>query len=143
MERWMVGIYLGVCSMTDIRKREIPLLVTGGMMALGLIMQILFGKISWLMWGGGILLGVCLAGVSRITNEALGYGDCLCVMAVGACLGAVQNMELFLAGLTLAAIFSAGLLASGKADRKYKLPFLPFLFAAHIGITLLEWSGKI
>lgn len=143
MERCIVGIYLGICSITDIRRREIPLLVTGGTIILGLIMQSISGKMSWLMWVGGILIGVFLMGVSKITNEALGYGDCLSVMAAGACLGGVQNLELLLAGLTLAAVFSAILLGTGKADGKYKLPFLPFLLAAHMGITLLEWSNGI
>lgn len=131
-----VGIYLGISSVTDWRKREVSLKLSLGFFAAGAMLQIWRRPLSWKGWLGGIAVGILLLGVSKMTREALGYGDSVAVMVIGCWLGIWESMELFCTAIGLCAIVSAALLVSGRMGRKGSIPFLPFLFAAY-GILFL------
>lgn len=127
----LLGMYLGISSVTDWRKRAVSMKLSLGFFAAGAMLQIWSSPLSWEVWLGGIALGILLLGVSRITREALGYGDSVAVIVTGCWLGLWENMALFCTALGLSAMVSAVLLVSGRKGRKESIPFLPFLFAAY------------
>ena len=85
--------------------------------------------------GGGLLL------LSRITDEAVGKGDGWFFLISGIYLGAVKNLVLLAGGLGLCFLLSMVLLFYGiiqGTDRgKLRIPFLPFLIPAGIGVKFI------
>ncbi len=74
------GGYLCVVSVWDIRKREIPLwlIAVGGLLAAGL--GFFSEKHSIMLMIAGALVGMVFVGISKVTEEAFGYGDSLMIV---------------------------------------------------------------
>lgn len=125
-------VYLTVCSITDLRTREVSVRLGLIFLAGGSVLQILDRGMPWNIWVGGILTGIFLMGISKITGEALGYGDSMAVMVIGGLVGFWKTVGILLTALTASAVISAILLILGRAGRKDTVPFLPFLLAAGI-----------
>ena len=111
----LTGTVLGICSLTDLRHKVVHKKVL-----------ILYGMIP------GIL---CLL-VSKISGQALGYGDSILILLTGSSLG-IQNCV----GITIWAFLCSGLWALflvgiKKADKKAEIPFVPFLM---IGFVIQMW----
>ena len=81
------GGYLCVVSMWDIRKREIPvwLIAAGGILSASL--GYFHGKIPLVLMVTGALVGGVFLLISRLTQEAFGYGDSLMIAVTGVYLG--------------------------------------------------------
>lgn len=77
------GGYLCVVSMWDIRKREIPvwLIAAGGILSASL--GYFHGKIPLVLMVTGALVGGVFLLISRLTQEAFGYGDSLMIAVTG------------------------------------------------------------
>lgn len=89
------------------------------------------------------LVGLFIAAIISIvvlllSKGGLGLGDVFLMGAMGFCM----EIELFLSGLLVTSIistlFSVFLLATKKANKDTKLPFVPFLFAGNVVATALE-----
>ena len=76
----------------------------------------------------------CFSGiVSRVTDEAFGYGDSILILIMGGFLGFWNILSLLVAAFSMAALFSIFMLIRKKFHRKSAFPFVPFLTAAYIG----------
>ena len=71
--------------------------------------------------------------VSKVTEEAFGYGDSILILIIGSFLGFWDILALLTAAFILAAAFSLILLIRSRFRRKDTFPFVPFLTAAYIG----------
>lgn len=132
--KWFVFIvtmvYLAVMAVIDLHKKEIPC-VPGGLCLICLIVGQLVGtqKIGELLLG--MLIGLFLWGISKVTKGGIGEGDALVYTVTGTALGFWGNFELLIISLLLASIVSLWLLVIKKKGRKYKIPFIPFTAAAY------------
>lgn len=85
--------------------------------------------------GGGLLL------LSAVTRGAVGRGDGWFFAVSGLYLGAVKNWLLLAGGLAgcfiLCVILMIRGIAKGRSVRAMRLPFLPFLIPAGIGVMFL------
>ena len=117
------GGYLCVVSMWDIRKREIPvwLIAAGGILSASL--GYFHGKIPLVLMVTGALVGGVFLLISRLTQEAFGYGDSVLYLLVWA--------------YVLAAVFAGYVLIRKGFQKDAAFPFVPFLLAAYIGIVCL------
>lgn len=133
---FMLGAMLGVSTWMDIRKRQVSviLLVVSGV--LGLLGIVIWNTVSYGSMAGGMAVGILVAGLSKLTKGEVGLGDGWLLCVTGIYLGIYRNMELLLTALFLAAVWGALLMVFHKADRKTRLPFVPFLMVAYIGICL-------
>lgn len=131
------GGLLFALSLLDIRYRQVPLwlLVVGGTLAV-LLRWAEEPKELWMMLAGG-LVGICFLAISRITKEALGYGDSILIVILGLFLGFWNIMYLLILAFFLSALFSIGGLALRYFAKHSGFPFIPFLTAAYIGILML------
>ena len=100
------GGYLCFVSMWDIRKREIPvwLIAAGGILSASL--GYFHGKIPLLLMVTGALVGGVFLLVSRLTQEAFGYGDSLMIAVTGVYLGFWNVLYLLVWAYVLAAVFA-------------------------------------
>ena len=81
-----LGILAGM-SVTDLLYRKVSgeLLAAAGIGAV--IFQICYGKCNVWILGGGIAVGLCFLGISRLTGEGIGYGDSIMILLLGIYLG--------------------------------------------------------
>ncbi|MDO5425805.1 MAG: prepilin peptidase [Eubacteriales bacterium] len=134
----LMVVFLGICSIQDVRRREISrrILAVGSVAAV--LMQVCTRKLEYWDFALGIAVGLALLGIAFATREALGYGDGLAVLAMGMFAGGCRALEILLLAFGMAALVSGGCLALKKAKRNDSLPFLPFLTAAAVICMALE-----
>ena len=123
-------------SVSDIRKKTVSLLfllLTGA------------GVIPIAVWERNIpfaarLFGIALGGVffliGFLTKEAVGKGDAAMIGICGAALGLSATVMVLCIGLVFASIVSLLLLCLGKAGRKSRIPFFPFLAMGELTTAL-------
>ncbi|MGN1267348.1 MAG: prepilin peptidase [Dorea sp.] len=123
---------LAVVSVIDIRKRRIPRWVcfAGIVSAVGYQMVVQNMSIGSII--GGAFVGICFLGISRLTEEGIGYGDSLGILALGIFLGFWQLVEV-LCGAFFILLFAAMVQFMRKnRSGKSGLPFYPFLFEGYL-----------
>ena len=125
-------LFLLIQCGTDLRRRRVYTLPSMLFLAGGSAWHLLQKDLSPVFLAAGIGLGGLLALVARLTGECIGYGDCLVIAALGAVLGAPVLWEVFFTALLFAALASLVLLFTGKATRRTRLPFVPFLLAGQL-----------
>ena len=136
--RWLLcrltfGIYLIILSVMDIKRRKLKLTV--------LLSGVLFipaGVLcrneipaAFLLAGGAV--GTVFLAVSKVTEEAFGYGDSVLILIMGGFLGFWDILALLTGAFILAAAFSLVLLIRSRFQRKDTFPFVTFLTAAYLG----------
>lgn len=130
-------IFLCLCSVFDIRKREIPLviLIAGILAGLGIdLWQIWKGLELAAEIGAALLPGTFFLLLSFCTREKVGYGDGLLLIIMGLFLGFGRCFLVLCISLVFSSAFALILLVFRKAGRNSRLPFLPFL-AVGMGVS--------
>lgn len=128
--RGVVLVFLCICAVSDIRKKEIPF----GMTAAGMTAAAVYtmcrmrnGAVSVTELIFSLLPGLCFLLLSRCTKEKIGYGDGLMLLIIGAAVGFYQCFFALCIGLFFSACFAVLLLILHKAGKGSRLPFIPFL----------------
>ena len=85
-----------------------------------------------------LLPGLFVMMIGLLTKEAIGYGDGWVLFAGGLAIGGAGAAAELMAGLILSALWSLGLLGSGRGTGKTRLPFVPFLACAELLRLLLR-----
>lgn len=123
-------IYMGVCMIFDIRRREIPLLLIlfGIAAAFGVdIWRVRGDMITVTEMGISLLPGFFFLLTGFFTGEKVGYGDGLLLIVSGLVLGVYRCFLALGIGLVFSAAISLLLLLLRKAGRYSRIPFVPFL----------------
>lgn len=138
---WIInGIMLAFCSIQDIREKEISLwkLKIYGILAAAVSLWKLFSpeedlKILICRLLTGLLPGIFLLILAKITRESIGYGDGLILLFIGLSLGFWECISIFFTGLL--GVFLAALLILLFFGRKrgLEIPFIPFLLTGLAG----------
>lgn len=130
----------------DFRKYLIPnrLILVGMAVRTALLAaEVLSGadasRQSLVLSGAGLALGLILMlFLSLITRHGIGYGDVKLFAWLGYSIGIKDAYSVLFYGVLFAAVMGILLLASGKADKKKKLPFAPFIFAGCYAVILMS-----
>ena len=135
-EKITAGIFLAFVGWEDSRGktvsvRKILLFFAGSLICTALKIKEVPGE----LWDVsrdvmlGSLPGISLLLCGKLSGWAVGSADGIIVLVLGIYLGFWQVLSV-LSGAFLTAVMAAGfLLAVKKKDRKYEIPFIPFLFA--------------
>lgn len=131
--------YLVLAARSDLKTRTISPLVALALAGTGILVRLLSGTSSPggllpLLGGNGVLFLV-----SFLSRGAIGCGDCLVLLTYGSWVGIDWEAGCLMTGLVYSAVWSAGLLLLKRAGRKDTLPFLPFLLAGHLTLSLLSF----
>lgn len=121
-----VGILLVVQSIWDIWKRELPLSFSLAGAGIGLI-DLWLTKTDPVSVLLGILPGIGCLLVSKLTREAIGYGDSILICVLGLFYDGNHLLKIGMIAVCFASLLGMGLLLAGK-KRQYEIPFVPFLF---------------
>ena len=123
-------IFLSICTVFDIRKKEIPLILAGSGMAAAI------GFTVWRLGNGSVFAGQVLLSmlpglffllVSWCTKEKVGYGDGILLLIIGLMGGFYLCLTGLCISLFLSALFGVLLLFLHKAQKSSRIPFVPFL----------------
>ena len=137
---WVIaGGFMAVCSVIDIRKKEIPLPLIGFFAAAALACSAVLGAGGWKAFLLSLIPGSCLLLLGLCTRESIGYGDGLLVLVLGIILGLEKCLMTVGAGLAASSAYALVLLVLRKANGRSRLPFVPFLTAG-LGVTFIVWS---
>jgi len=142
LEKKVVNILLAVimviCAAVDIKKKEIPIwaFITLGIIAL--IDGIFCKEYELYQMAAGVMPGLLLLGLAKITEQSIGYGDGIVLAEIGCMEGAGGSTIILSGALALAGIFSLGMLVVKKVDKRYKIPFIPFLTAAYLAVLCVQ-----
>ncbi len=133
----LLALFLTICSVTDIMKKQIYMKVIVPFFSLGLALFFIESRLSVIEELTGILLGVLLLILARVSAEKIGYGDALMVIVSGAYLGIFMNIRLLMWAFFISALFSLLLLILKKAGRYTRIPFAPFLLISYFLMTFI------
>lgn len=128
----LIGLMLLIATFQDIKWKKIKVssvIIAGTCLCICVPFSTYLSVTDRLL---GLSLGLGLILLSKATGGKIGMGDGLVLAVTGIGLGFWNNIELFAIGLTMAAVFSIGLLLLRKANRKKAIPFMPFLFGAYL-----------
>lgn len=125
-----VLIFLSICTIFDIRKKEIPLILAGVGMAAAVgftIWRIGNGTIFAVQILLSLLPGLFFLLVSWCTKEKVGYGDGILLLITGLMVGFYLCLTGLCISLFLSVFFGVLLLFLHKAKKNSRIPFVPFL----------------
>ena len=138
-EKVTVGIFLAFMGWEDLRSKtvavwKILLFLAGSLICTAVktkgIPKEMWNVVTSLIPGG--LPGLLLLVLGRVSGWAVGSADGIIVLILGTYLGLWQTLSV-LSGAFLLAVLTAGfLMAVQKKDRKYEMPFVPFLFGGMV-----------
>ena len=135
--KWAVAVLLGICSCEDIRKREISVLFLGIMSVLALLEAFLCKDVSISQRLAGGLVGGLFLGISKLSKEAIGYGDSWLVGILGVLMGAREMLAVLFVASLLAAVGSLLILWKKRWNKKAAIPFVPFVAVVYLGAILI------
>lgn len=130
-------LYLGIGTYFDIKTRELPPAFLAVFGVLGVLCNLLWSYQSL----RSLLFGGCIGGIflviGRLTGEAIGYGDGLCMMVLGIFEGVRGMVPIILASFLLSGGYGLLRMIGFGETGKDTIPFLPFLFLALMGVIFL------
>lgn len=137
MEQICVLSFLGINSYFDIRKREISLRVAAAYMILG-VFYLFLHRQRLPLFLAGVLPGLLLLCIGKVSGGALGLGDGLIVLVAGLYMGIWKTLEFITVAVLLAAVWAGILMFGKKRGGKASFPFVPFLLAAYAAPWLVQ-----
>lgn len=133
----IVGILLLVMSIQDIKKREISNRYIAIFAMVCICGGLFFEQLSGMDILSGCSIGLCLVGISVLTQEQIGIGDGLVVGALGLLMGGIKTITLLSIASLLMAALSIILIMFRRGTRKMKLPFLPAISVGYVLCLLM------
>lgn len=130
-------IFLFVASWIDIKKKQLPFLLLLIMSFATLILRIFWMEDTLRSTIGGIFIGLLFWGISKFTQESIGYGDSWIIILLGIYLGGMRTLEIVFIASVGVSIFSIMICVRCGWKRNKTVPFVPFLTAAYLGVVLL------
>ncbi len=140
MEQICVLSFLGINSYFDIRKGEISLRVAAAYMILG-VFYLFLHRQRMPLFLAGVLPGLLLLCIGKVSGGALGLGDGLIVLVAGLYMGIWKTLEFITVAVLLAAVWAGILMFGKKRGGKASFPFVPFLLAAYAVPWLMQAVG--
>lgn len=129
---------LGVHSIEDMKEKKITVTVTLFSAIIGIILHLIFRNESIYFMLAGVLSGVGILGLSRITGGRIGEGDGMVFMLTGLYIGLEENLCLMGISFLLAAIWGIFRIIVCGCRKEERIPFLPFLFLGYMLMIIVR-----
>ena len=136
MKTVVIIIFLILSTLLDLRKKEVNISLCVGVALLGLIYEIFISKAELLSVILGIIPGIFLILTSMATNEEIGKGDAAILCTIGIYLGLKKSILVLIYALFMTVIIGGILLLIRKKNKKYKIPFVPFILCSYIALCI-------
>lgn len=131
---WVMLMLLGIIAVLDWKTKGISLWLIIAMFIAVIFFSCFCEHINIKQRLWGLVFGVVVFVMGKITKEGIGYGDCCLITILGIYFGLVKVLQLLLVATVTASIFALFYLWKQKWNRKERLPFVPFLLLGYIGV---------
>lgn len=121
-----IGAFLLVGSVQDLKYKALTPIICAVWAGLVLVAVVL-SKSNPITCGLGLIPGLLVIICAFASRQAIGYGDGLVIVILGAALGIEKGFCITVMAFLLAAMVALFLLAIKRTDYKQELPFVPFL----------------
>lgn len=132
-----VFLFLSGCALIDLRTRKLPVWILVLASGVVVVFRICHWEKHTFLWLGGIAVGAVFLLVSKLTDEALGYGDSWMIMLLGIYLGLWDVLLLLSMAFLLSGMMALVFLIRNKWSKKVSFPFVPFLALSYMGVMCL------
>lgn len=121
----LIAVLVGL-SAQDMKKKKISLIPVIGMFMIGIITVCMEKyRLTGLLFA--LMPGVFMLVFAKLSNEQVGYGDGLILLALGLLLNEAQLYFTLMVAMILVFCVSVVMLLTKKGTKKTTLPFVPFL----------------
>lgn len=127
-----------VNTVLDFRKKEVSLIIAAIMGSYGILWRIFTVTEFSLDMVFGLLPGIISLFIAGITKESIGYGDGWILLALGISIGGRNMIIICMVALFAAGICAFILIVFFRKDRKYQIPFVPFILLGYLCMILLS-----
>lgn len=126
-------LFLGIAAYQDLKFREISikLFLVFGFLAIIFNLFWRYQSIECVLTG--VVLGSGFLLVSRLTKEAIGYGDSLGMIVLGIFAGGELLLHIVFVSGIFSGVYGLWMLLWLKSSARDTLPFFPFLFLGAMG----------
>ena len=128
--------HVSICAVSDWKTRDISVFTLVLFHISALLLAIGGDESIWSVLGG-VAIGLVFLLVSKLTKEAIGYGDSWVILILGTYLGWKKLIYLLFIASFLAALCSLFYMWKHNWKRDATLPFVPFLAVAYLGVMFL------
>lgn len=135
--RGMEFSFLGVGSYLDLKDQSLPAIFLEIFAAAAILCHLFLGVQKTGEVLAGIGIGAVVLVVGKLTEEAIGYGDGVVILILGMLEGVSMLFQIILGAFLLSGIYSACKVLADSGSVKERIPFLPFLFLAFVGVGIL------
>lgn len=132
----MMSTLLAFATFMDIKTKEISVYLLVIITEVAVFSAFIRGE-TWMSILGGAGIGVLFFIFSKCTREQIGYGDSWLILSLGIHAGVTKLIWILFAASFGAAMFSLIFCMIHKWNRRYSIPFIPFLAAAFIGVIFI------
>lgn len=132
---------LAAAAYSDMKTKRVPLWTVALLTSFGILEVVMTLTDRTGTWTEVLLSmapGLLLFGLSLMSAHAVGAGDGLLLAAAGPVFGLRGIAVMLMIALGMSALVSVVLLLTKKADRKARIPFVPFLTTA-MGVVLFAY----
>ena len=141
-----------ICSYTDIKERGIDLRIIAaffisvvilftGVFVSGDKFEILKKSLMYepeiINILSGLIPGLFLLAVCRITKGAVGMGDVYVVLLLGLMTGFEKTFAVLFLSMVMTALTGLACIAFGSKKKKDSLPYIPFVLGAFVSVMIL------
>lgn len=133
-------LLLGALAILDQKDKKIPVRPIAAVLCMGVLHLCLNHYKDWESMLGGAGVGVVIYLLSKITNKQIGAGDGLVIGAIGIFAGVKATLFCTFAAFFFASFAAIFLILVKKAGKKYKMAFIPYIFAAY-ALTICMQTG--
>ena len=135
---WMVFALLAICSVSDWKKKTIPIIFLIMLSVVVAVFAILcHDGVSMRLRVSGAFIGLLFLLISKCTKEAIGYGDSWLILLLGIHMGSLRAVSVLFVASMLAGVASLFFLWKRGWKKHATLPFVPFLSISYLGAILL------
>lgn len=126
-----MGVLTGL-SVMDCKIRKVPRDVLLACMAGSVIYQVVTRDVEWRLLVAGGFVGAGFLIMSRLTREAIGYGDSLAILILGIYLGIWSLLVVLVTSFFILAVIALICLVIRDKKRNLAFPFYPFLTMGYL-----------
>lgn len=131
------AVFLLINTITDLKRKIIYVWVSIINFALAVMVRVILGELQIVNILFGTLVASLIWIICLITKGAIGEGEAIIIASLSAVLNIGYIINIIFSGLILCSVFSLIGIMSRKFHKKTQIPFIPFLFLAHMCSILI------
>ena len=137
ISKCVVMVVLSILSLMDYKIRKVPRDVLISCMLGAVIYRLIFVRIDWRLSLAGAMVGAIFVMISKLTKEAIGYGDSFAIIILGIYLGIWGLLEVLVSAFLVLGVIGLFTFVLQKKRGNWSLPFFPFLTVGYLFSVLI------